>query len=271
MNDQYAVMGDPIAHSKSPLIHQLFAKQTQQALEYRALLVPAKEFKQYLSDFFQKGGKGLNITVPLKELAWQQVDIKNPLAERAGAVNTISLQDGKLLGHNTDGIGLVRDIIQNNNGTLKGKKILVLGAGGAVRGVLEPLLLENPKSLTIANRTVEKAHKLQVLFSSLGEIRACGFSDLGKESFDLIINGTSASLHGALPPLDKEIIGKQTWCYDMMYSKEKTPFNFWAENQGAGKTMDGLGMLVEQAAEAFYIWRGVRPETSSVIQQLIKK
>ncbi len=268
MIDQYAVMGDPIAHSKSPLIHQLFAQATQQAMEYHALLVPADKFKERLTEFFQQGGKGLNITVPLKELAWQQVDLKSPLAERAGAVNTISLKANKLLGHNTDGIGLIRDIVQNNQGKLQAKKILILGAGGAVRGVLEPLLLQHPDSVTIANRTVEKAHKLQALFADLGNLRACAYDELEDQAFDFIINGTSASLHGQLPALNDAVVGKKTWCYDMMYSKEKTPFNRWAAQLGAEKTMDGLGMLVEQAAEAFYIWRGIRPNTSPVIQQI---
>lgn len=268
MSDQYAVMGDPIKHSKSPLIHQLFAEANQQAMEYRALQVSAKEFKTKLEKFFKQGGKGLNITVPLKELAWELVDQKSPLAERAGAVNTISLQQDKLLGANTDGIGLVRDIIQNHNGAFENKKILMLGAGGAVRGVLEPVLLQQPESVTIVNRTVEKAYNLQALFADLGEVKACAYNELEHAPFDLIINGTSASLHGQLPPLNNAVIGQSTWCYDMMYSNDKTPFNSWAEGQGAEKILDGLGMLVEQAAEAFYIWRGIRPDTSSVIEQI---
>ena len=268
MTDQYAVMGNPISHSKSPLIHRLFAEETSQALDYQALKVRSEEFKEKLKEFFQQGGKGLNITLPLKELAWLEVDIKSPLAERAGAVNTISLKDNKLVGHNTDGIGLVRDITQNHKGSFAGKKILVIGAGGAVKGVLEPILLEKPLAVTISNRTVEKANKLQSLFSDLGNIKACGFPDLGDETFDLIINGTSASLNGELPAIAGTVIGTETWCYDMMYGKDATPFNAWAEKREAKKTIDGLGMLVEQAAEAFYIWRGVRPQTKSVLQKL---
>lgn len=270
MTDQYAVMGNPISHSKSPFIHGLFAEETSQILDYQALKVHPDEFRKRLSDFFQQGGKGLNITVPLKELAWQEVDLKSPLAERAGAVNTISLKDNKLMGHNTDGIGLLRDITQNHQGSFAGNKILLIGAGGAVKGVLEPILRENPAEVVVANRTVEKANKLQALFSDLGNIKACGFPDLGDECFDLIINGTSASLQGKLPAISGTVIGAETWCYDMMYGKGSTPFNSWAEKQGAGKTIDGMGMLVEQAAESFYIWRGVRPQTKNVIQILRK-
>ncbi len=268
MIDQYAVMGDPISHSKSPLIHRCFAQQAQQAMEYHALQVSAKEFKTKIAKFFKDGGKGLNITVPLKELAWELVDQRSPLAERAGAVNTISLHQDKLLGANTDGIGLVRDIIQNHKGSLANKKILILGAGGAVRGVLEPVLLQQPESVTIVNRTVEKANNLHGLFADLGEVRACAYNELEHRPFDLIINGTSASLHGQLPPLNHAVIGQNTWCYDMMYSNDKTLFNGWAEAQGAEKILDGLGMLVEQAAEAFYIWRGIRPDTASVIEKI---
>ncbi|MNJ47912.1 shikimate dehydrogenase [Pseudomonas alkylphenolica] len=266
--DQYVVFGNPIGHSKSPLIHRLFADQTGQQLEYSTLLAPLDDFSMCAQGFF-KQGLGANVTVPFKEEAYRLVDSLTPRAQRAGAVNTLSkLADGTLQGDNTDGAGLVRDLTVNAGVQLAGKRILLLGAGGAVRGVLEPLLAHNPASLVIANRTVEKAEQLAREFADLGPVAASGFSWL-QEPVDLIINATSASLAGELPPISASLIepGK-TVCYDMMYGKEPTPFCRWASEHKAAKVLDGLGMLAEQAAEAFFIWRGVRPDTAPVLDEL---
>ncbi|KJK06817.1 Shikimate dehydrogenase [compost metagenome] len=266
--DQYVVFGNPIGHSKSPLIHRLFADQTGQQLEYSTLLAPLDDFTMCAQGFF-KQGLGANVTVPFKEEAYRLVDSLTPRAKRAGAVNTLSKQaDGSLQGDNTDGAGLVRDLTVNAGVQLTGKRILLLGAGGAVRGVLEPLLAHNPASLVIANRTVEKAEQLAREFADLGPVAASGFSWL-EEPVDLIINATSASLAGELPPISASLIEPgNTVCYDMMYGKEPTPFCRWASEHKAAKVLDGLGMLAEQAAEAFFIWRGVRPDTAPVLDEL---
>src|SRR5512143_1218395 len=267
--DSYVVMGNPIAHSKSPQIHAQFAAQTQQAMHYGTLLVALGSFERAVSDFVAGGGKGFNITVPFKQEAWAIADERSERAQFAGAVNTIAVrEDGSLYGDNTDGVGMVRDITVNHGCTITGKRVLVLGAGGAVRGVLGPLLEERPASLVVANRTVEKAIELAELFKSKGKIIACGFDDLAGQQFDLVINGTSASLQGELPPLPENILAPGAWCYDMMYGAEPTPFMRWARQQGAAHTLDGLGMLVEQAAEAFLLWRHVRPQTIPVIKAI---
>ena len=266
--DRYVVFGNPIAHSKSPVLHRLFAEQTGQSMQYDTLLAPLDGFAPCALAFFQEG-RGANVTVPFKEDAYRLANSLTPRAQRAGAVNTLSKQaDGSLLGDNTDGAGLVRDLTVNAGFSLKGKRILILGAGGAVRGALEPLLAQGPTSVTIANRTVEKAEMLVELFSDLGPVAASGFDWL-REPVDLIINATSASLAGELPPIASSLIepGK-TLCYDMMYGKEPTPFCAWATEHRAGQVMDGLGMLAEQAAEAFYLWRGVRPDTAPALVQL---
>ena len=265
--DQYVVFGNPIGHSKSPLIHRLFAEQTAQQLDYQTLLAPLDDFSGCARTFFREG-RGANVTVPFKEEAFRLADQLTPRAQRAGAVNTLSKQaDGRLLGDNTDGAGLVRDLTVNAGFSLRGKRILLLGAGGAVRGALEPLLAEQPASVIIANRTVEKAELLCELFADLGPVSASGFGWL-REPVDLIINATSASLSGDVPPIAGSLIepGK-TLCYDMMYGKEPTAFCRWAADQG-GLTMDGLGMLAEQAGEAFFLWRGVRPDTAPVLAEL---
>ncbi|MCY1391211.1 Shikimate dehydrogenase (NADP(+)) [compost metagenome] len=266
--DRYVVFGNPIGHSKSPLIHRLFAEQTGQQLDYSALLAPLDDFTAFARAFFQQG-RGANVTVPFKEEAFHLADSLTPRAQRAGAVNTLSkLADGSLQGDNTDGAGLVRDLTVNAGTSLTGKRILLLGAGGAVRGVLEPLLAEKPSSLVIANRTVEKAEMLAELFGDLGPVSASGFNWLA-EPVDLIINATSASLAGELPPINASLIQPgHTVCYDMMYGKEPTPFCAWASEHRAARVFDGLGMLAEQAAEAFFIWRGVRPDTAPVLAEL---
>ena len=222
-------------------------------------------FTQAVNDFAAQGGKGLNITVPFKQEAWQLASKRSDRAERAGAVNTLSRVGNKWLGDNTDGVGLVRDLLLNHQIAIKAKRILILGAGGAVRGILAPFLAEQPKEIVIANRTVSKADDLADLFSDDGNIQASSYSALCG-TFDLIINGTAASLQGDLPPVPDDCITPETICYDMMYAAEPTAFMQWAMALGAKKSVDGLGMLVEQAAESFFIWRGIRPETQPVIQ-----
>lgn len=269
MTDRYAVFGNPIAHSRSPQIHRLFAAQTGEDLVYERQLVEQGSFVAAADGFFRAGGKGLNITVPFKLDACSYAGQLTPRARRAAAVNTLALQaDGSVLGDNTDGAGMVRDILHNLGWSIRGKKVLLLGAGGAVRGVIEPLLSERPLTITIANRTVEKAVELAAAFADLGPVEGCGFANLEGRTFDLVINGTSASLGGDLPPLPPGILAPGCCCYDMMYGNQPTVFMVWAGNHGASQVADGLGMLVEQAAEAFYLWRGVRPETAPVIEEL---
>ncbi|MEI7051568.1 shikimate dehydrogenase [Pseudomonas koreensis] len=266
--DRYVVFGNPIGHSKSPMIHKLFAEQTGQRLDYSTLLAPLDDFSACAMAFFQDG-RGANVTVPFKEEAYRLANSLTARAQRAGAVNTLSkLVDGSLLGDNTDGAGLVRDLTVNAGFSLTGKRILLLGAGGAVRGALEPLLAEKPASVIIANRTVDKAELLAELFCDLGPVSASGFDWL-QEPVDVIINATSASLTGDVPPIAASLIEPgQTLCYDMMYGKEPTAFCHWASEHGAAVSMDGLGMLAEQAAEAFFLWRGVRPDTAPVLAEL---
>ncbi len=263
----YGVFGNPIAHSKSPLIHGLFAEQTGLEISYLPLLAALDAFPATAAEFFQHGS-GANVTVPFKEQAFALADQLSQRAQRAKAVNTLKkLDDGSLLGDNTDGAGLVNDLL-NNHVEMTGKNILILGAGGAVRGVLEPLLAQNPAEVCIVNRTVEKAELLAREFADLGPMTACGY-DWIDAPVDIIINGTSASLSGDLPPLANSLIkAGDTVCYDMMYGKDITVFNRWAQHNGASRTLDGLGMLVEQAAEAFYIWTGVRPNPAPVLKQL---
>lgn len=268
MTDQYAVIGNPINHSKSPVIHQLFAKQTGQDLSYNTLLSPLDEFETTVRSFFSQDGKGLNVTVPFKQNAWHYADKLTESTKRAGAVNTLWMdENSQLCGDNTDGIGLVTDIEVNQQVSLKNKKVLILGAGGAVRGILEPVINREPAAITIANRTVSKADKLADDFADLMAMDISNFTELN-DTFDIIINGTSASLQGDLPPLPEKIVGVQTVCYDMMYSHTQTPFNQWAQQQGSIMQIDGLGMLVEQAAAAFSIWRGIKPETGSILKML---
>jgi shikimate dehydrogenase len=267
--DRYAVMGNPIAHSKSPRIHTLFAEQTNQQLQYGAILVETGNFNNAVAEFLSQGGKGLNITVPFKEDAWRLASTRSNRAERAGAVNTLALDNsGRHFGDNTDGAGLVQDLTNNHGITLKGRRMLLVGAGGAARGVIEPLLEEKPALLVIANRTPEKAVELARLFCDLGHTEGCGLEDIAGQPFDLIINATAASLSGDVPALPDSIVTGTSWCYDMMYGDRPTAFMTWAQQRGAAHCLDGLGMLVEQAAEAFYLWRKVRPDTGPVIRAL---
>lgn len=272
--DQYVVFGNPIAQSKSPVIHTSFAKQTEQTITYRSQLVDVDGFIQAADEFFQSGGKGVNITSPFKGDAYNYANRLSPRARRAAAVNTLALQeDGSILGDTTDGVGLVSDIVHNLGWKIEGKTILILGAGGAVRGVLEALLELKPESTCIANRTASKAVSLAKGFSDLGVIRGIGLDDLESqtEGFDLVISATSAGLAGETVELPQCIIkngdDEQSCAYDMIYRAAPTPFMEWATAQGA-KTSDGLGMLVGQAAESFKVWRGVEPETKTIIETL---
>ncbi len=267
--DQYAVMGNPIAHSLSPAIHHAFAKQTAQDLQYQAILVEAGQFPAAVNNFFKQGGKGLNVTVPFKQEAWALVHERSADAEVAGAVNTLLMDaSGKLQGHNTDGIGLIRDIRQNHALSLQGKDVLILGAGGASRGILLPILRESPASVTIANRTTARAEALASAFGDYGKISVRGLDQLESCQTDWLINATSASMQGDLPALPAGILRAGAACYDLMYSSQPTPFCRWARQAGAAQALDGLGMLVEQAAEAFYLWRGIRPDTAGLIEEL---
>jgi len=262
LKDQYAVIGNPIEHSKSPDIHLLFADQTGEQLNYEKILADEDQFTQAVTEFFSNGGKGLNVTVPFKNDACAFVDELTVYAKNAGAVNTIYKNEkGKFIGANTDGIGLLRDLKKTLRIPLANKKILVVGAGGATQGIVEPLLNENPSELMIANRTLSKAETIAKQFSSFGKISSCSLNDIPKQSYDLVLHATSAGLQGNNVELPIEIIGSETCCYDLLYSDQDTPFMAWAKNNGAGKVVDGFGMLLEQAAEAFYLWRGVRPDT----------
>ena len=269
MTDRYAVIGHPIAHSKSPAIHATFARRTGQDLEYGRLLGTLDDFAGDVRRFLAEGGRGLNVTVPFKEQAWALADERSARAESAGAVNTlIRLDDGRLRGDNTDGVGLVRDLSDNHGFDFRGARVLMLGAGGAARGVLQPLLGTGLARLVIANRTASKALELARLGSELGPVEGCGFDGLAGERFDLIINATSAGLADAVPAIPDDCLAAGGWTYDMLYGDRPTPFCRWGREHGAARVLDGLGMLVEQAAESFWLWRGVRPDTAPVIESL---
>jgi shikimate dehydrogenase len=266
----FAVIGNPVKHSKSPQIHSLFAKQTGRTLEYTAVALEAEEFDAFVEEFFGSGGSGLNVTVPYKGKAFSLAESCSGSASLAQAVNTLFLDaEGRLRGDNTDGIGLVRDIKANHRFDIADRRVLVLGAGGAVRGALAALILEKPALITIANRTISKAVQLQTEFEKLANISAVGFEELDDSSYELVINGTSLSLENQMPPLKPELLAPDCCCYDMMYADSDTVFVRWAKANGATLALDGLGMLVEQAAAAFEIWHGVRPDTRPVIAQLL--
>lgn len=267
--DKYAVFGNPIKHSKSPAIHAMFAQQCDQPMVYRAVKVELDGFARAASNFFRDGGAGLNVTVPFKQEAYQFAERLSPRAERAGAANTLTrAEDGAIEGDNTDGIGLIRDLIANLGWTVQGLRVLLLGAGGAARGVLEPLLRERPKELLIVNRTSERATQLAREFSDLGPLEGGAYELIGQRQFDLVINATSAGLSGAVPDLPGDLLTERSCCYDMLYGAQPTPFMRWSAHHAAWAVADGLGMLVEQAAESFYIWRKARPATGPVINHL---
>jgi shikimate dehydrogenase len=268
MSDLYAVIGNPVAHSKSPLIHAGFARQSGQNIRYEAIFAPLDGFVETVIAFRQQGGKGANVTVPFKLEAHALSGCLTERAKAAGAVNTLVFEADGILGDNTDGAGLVRDITVNLSYALNERRVLLMGAGGAARGVIRPLLEHEPAALVIANRTRQKADDLQQLFASLGNVVSAAYEDLGGQEFGLVINATSASLQGDLPPLPKGIFASASLAYDMMYGKGLTPFLKFAQQQGAAQLADGIGMLVEQAAESFFLWRGIRPETKPVIEML---
>ncbi len=266
--DRYAVIGNPIAHSKSPEIHAAFARQTGQHMEYGRLLGSLDDFAGDVRTFVADGGRGLNVTLPFKQRAWELLVDLGPRAEAAGAVNTIIvLDDGRLRGDNTDGLGLVRDLTANQGFEFAGKRVLLLGAGGAARGVLGALLDAGPVALTIANRTASKAIDLARTANDL-RLDGCGLDALAGRAFDLILNATSSGLDGGVPDLPAGLTAAGGWVYDMFYGDAPTAFCRWGEAQGAARALDGLGMLVEQAAESFLLWRGLRPHTAPVINEL---
>lgn len=270
--DHYCVFGNPIHHSKSPLIHAMFAQQTGQEIDYQTRLAPLDGFVDAVQAFMAQGGRGANVTVPFKLEAYALASQLSERAQMAGAVNTLSFVDGKIIADNTDGVGLVRDITHNAATPIRGKRVLLLGAGGAARGALLPLLQEQPSVLTIANRTLSKAQELQASAQTLTRctVQAKTWEQLDTSSdraYDLIINATSASLQSEVPPIPAHVFCPTSLAYDMMYGDAITSFNQYALQSGA-KIRDGLGMLVEQAAEAFFIWRGVRPDTTSVLKHL---
>jgi shikimate dehydrogenase len=267
MTDRYAVVGNPIAHSKSPLIHAQFARQTGQDLTYEAILAPLDGFSATVTRFRAEGGKGMNVTVPFKQEAWELATRLTERARLAKAVNTLKFDQEEILGDNTDGAGLVRDLLDNLGFDPKDRRILLMGAGGAARGVLGPLLGQRPALLYIANRTPGRAVALQGEFAAPSPVEAGDYASLAGRQFDLVVNATSAGLSDELPPLPKGIFAPGSLAYDMMYGKP-TPFLKFAREQGAARIADGLGMLVEQAAESFFLWRGVRPETRPVIAML---
>ena len=266
--DKYAVFGNPIKHSKSPKIHAAFAEQLGEEIDYQAILSPIDEFEKTLKEFFANGGKGANVTLPFKEQAYKLVDELTERAKLAGAVNTIfALPDGRLLGDNTDGIGLVNDI-KANNYSFKDKTVLLLGAGGAARGTILPILQQQPSKLVIVNRTAAKAQQLANEFSSFGNLAGYGFTDLPIEPYHLIINSTSASVSNDIPPLSIEAVKECELAYDMFYANNDTSFNSWIQTHSKAQTLDGSGMLVGQAAEAYYVWRNKKPDVSPVLTDL---
>ena len=268
-NDRYAVFGHPVSHSKSPAIHKLFAQQFDFEIDYQAIDVETGKFAETVFAFRDQGGKGCNVTIPYKQEAWALATERSGRAELAGAVNTLKFEPGnRILGDNTDGIGLLRDITINLDQPLYSKRVLVIGAGGAVRGILGSLLEQAPKSLVLVNRTVSRAEELATIFATVGPVTPCGFDAINNQRFDVVINGTSASLGGELPPLPEKLFTRDSLAYDLMYSDQPTIFMQWAAAQGATRVADGLGMLVEQAAESFDIWFGLQPRTAPVIASL---
>jgi len=261
--DLYAVFGNPISHSKSPLLHGAFAAQTHQSLSYSAILAPLDQFEATLKQFIRDGGRGANVTVPFKLDAFQLCTKLTPRAKAAGAVNTLSFANGEISGDNTDGCGLIKDIVENAGVALHNRRILLLGAGGAARGAILPLLECQPAELVIANRSAEKARQLAQEFQQYGPISASEFAQI-KGSFDVIINATSSSISAELPPIPDTAFKPGALAYDLMYAAQPTLFMQHAEQHHA-IARDGWGMLIEQAAEAFYIWRGVRPDTARLL------
>jgi shikimate dehydrogenase len=266
MPDQYAVIGNPVEHSKSPLIHAEFARQTAQDMSYTRLLAPKDAFVAAAEAFRARGGRGLNVTLPFKEEASRYATMLSRRARTAQAVNTLKFDGDTIFGDNTDGAGLVIDLVCNLACAVAGLRILLLGAGGAARGVIEPLLERRPAQLVLANRTPDRAQRLAQSFGGAAE--ATSYAALAGRQFDLVVNATSASLAGELPPLPPRVFAPGALAYDMMYGGGETPFLAFARGQGAAVLADGLGMLVEQAAESFFVWRGLRPDSAAVLRKL---
>lgn len=268
MSDRYAVIGNPVAHSKSPLIHGLFAAATGQDIEYTAIECPLEGFADAVARFRAAGGRGLNVTVPFKLQALALATTAHAAARAAGAANALRFVEGGIEAENFDGVGLVRDLTRNLGVALAGARVLLLGAGGAVRGAVRPLLAERPAGLVVVNRDLERARRIVDELGHEPRLRCCGYGELGAQRFDLVIDGTSAGLRGELPPLPAAVFAHAALAYEMSYGKGLTPFLRLARQSGAARLADGVGMLVEQAAEAFAWWRGVRPQTRPVIERL---
>jgi shikimate dehydrogenase len=268
MTDRYAVIGNPIGHTKSPMIHGSFAKSTDQDLEYIAIEGPLDGFRAAVDAFRASGGCGMNVTAPFKLQAFELATERLPRAQLAGAANALKFVGDRTLADNFDGVGLVNDIQRNLGVAFSGKRVLLLGAGGAARGAVLPFLAQNPKTLVIANRTVEKARTLAAEVAAQGLVVGCGYRDIVDDQFDVVINATSASLKGELPPVTPGVFGHAALAYELVYGKGLTPFLRLARNAGVKRLADGVGMLVEQAAEAFVWWRGVRPDTRPLIDKL---
>jgi shikimate dehydrogenase len=268
MSDRYAVIGNPIGHSKSPLIHTTFAQSTGQDLEYIKIEGPLDGFREAVDDFRAGGGRGLNVTAPFKLQAFEMGTERNERARITGAANAMRFEGERIIVDNFDGVGLTNDIQKNLGYPMKGKRMLVLGAGGAARGALLTFLEQAPAEIIVVNRTVERAHELAKTFHTHGAVRSADYSSLGDERFDIVVNATSASLSGQLPPVPPTVFGNDCLAYELVYGKGLTPFLRLAQNAGAKRLADGVGMLVEQAAEAFVWWRGVRPDTRRLIAKL---
>jgi shikimate dehydrogenase len=265
---EYGVVGHPVAHSRSPFIHGIFAKQAAQNMVYRPHDVKPDDLHTFVMDFWRRGGKGLNVTVPHKISASGMVRAMSERATRAGAVNTLLMDEDGITGDNTDGAGLVQDLIANQKVVLSYARILIVGSGGAARGVIAPLLDQSPKLITIAGRSATSAESLARSFASLGPVHGCGLESIASGSFDIIINATSAGLAGQVPAIPASVVDGQTFCYDMSYARAGTAFLTWATQHGCRRAAQGWGMLVEQAAESFELWRGVRPATAPVLAAL---
>jgi shikimate dehydrogenase len=268
MTDAYALFGYPVQHSWSPFIHGMFARQAAQDMAYRLIESPPERFRSDVLEFFSSGGRGINVTLPHKRAAADLVNELTPRAQRADAVNTIVRREERLVGDNTDGAGLLADLTRNLKLKWRSPRILLLGAGGAARGAIEPLMSLEPELLLIANRSTARAQALALEFAELGELRGCEFAEIEHRPFDLIVNATAASLHGEVPLIPIDVVDYRTTCYDMAYGVGDTPFMAWAKRLGARRAEQGWGMLVEQAAEAFDLWRGMRPDTAPVLEAL---
>lgn len=267
--DQYGVVGHPVAHSLSPFIHAMFARQTGQSMSYRLFDFPPEGLQERITSFFAQGGRGLNVTLPHKVAAVERADELTSRARHAGAINTLVMRnDGTVLGDNTDGVGLTQDLCVNQRVVITRRRVLIIGAGGAVRGVLAPLLALAPEALVIANRTADRAKALAAAFAQMGNVEGVGFRYIAGGPYDVVINATSASLTGEIPDVPVGVIGSETFCYDMAYGKGDTPFVQWCVELGCRAAVSGWGMLVEQAAESFRLWRGVRPLTGPVLAAL---